>query len=141
LTKGFTGVLASGEGEAGDGVAVTGTFGVELVFPFELFSVLLGSQAATASDKSITAKSFFVMIVSIRLSGRLPLEAERRLPSSLGEWWQRAKRFMLEATLFFRQDDPRKHPQNLFRDRGRTASYPTAPAQIPACSFPAPGSS
>src|SRR5258705_12637485 len=26
-------------------------------------------------------------------------------------------------------------------DRGRTASYPTAPAQIPACSFPAPGSS
>jgi hypothetical protein len=25
--------------------------------------------------------------------------------------------------------------------RGRTASYPTAPAQIPACSFPAPGSS
>ncbi len=26
-------------------------------------------------------------------------------------------------------------------DRGRTASCPTAPAQIPACSFPAPGSS
>ena len=26
-------------------------------------------------------------------------------------------------------------------DRGRTASYPTAPAQIPACGFPAPGSS
>jgi NMT1/THI5 like len=25
--------------------------------------------------------------------------------------------------------------------RGRTASYPAAPAQIPACSFPAPGSS
>lgn len=29
----------------------------------------------------------------------------------------------------------------LRRHRGRTASYPTAPAQIPACSFPAPGSS
>jgi hypothetical protein len=26
-------------------------------------------------------------------------------------------------------------------DRGRTASYLTAPAQIPACGFPAPGSS
>ena len=26
-------------------------------------------------------------------------------------------------------------------ERGRTASYPTAPAQIPACGFPAPGSS
>jgi hypothetical protein len=26
-------------------------------------------------------------------------------------------------------------------DRGRTASYPTAPAQISACGFPAPGSS
>jgi hypothetical protein len=28
-----------------------------------------------------------------------------------------------------------------FGHRGRTASYPTAPAQIPACGFPAPGSS
>jgi diphthamide synthase subunit DPH2 len=26
-------------------------------------------------------------------------------------------------------------------ERGRTAGYPTAPAQIPACGFPAPGSS
>jgi len=26
-------------------------------------------------------------------------------------------------------------------DRGRTASYLTTPAQIPACGFPAPGSS
>jgi hypothetical protein len=28
-----------------------------------------------------------------------------------------------------------------FRHRGRTASYPTAPAQIPACGTTAPGSS
>src|ERR1022692_1251461 len=27
------------------------------------------------------------------------------------------------------------------RRRGRSASYPTAPSRIPACSFPAPGSS
>jgi hypothetical protein len=33
---------------------------------------------------------------------------------------------------------PRKGRGN---HRGRTASYPTAPAQIPACGFPAPGSS
>jgi len=26
-------------------------------------------------------------------------------------------------------------------ERGRTAGYPAAPAQIPACGFPAPGSS
>src|SRR5438034_1415117 len=33
------------------------------------------------------------------------------------------------------------HLSCFMRHRGRTASYPTAPAQIPACSFPAPGSS
>ncbi len=29
----------------------------------------------------------------------------------------------------------------MLRHRGRTASYPTTPAQIPACGIPAPGSS
>ena len=30
---------------------------------------------------------------------------------------------------------------NIMRDRGRTASYPAAPSQIPACGITAPGSS
>jgi hypothetical protein len=42
---------------------------------------------------------------------------------------------LLEETEHFRRGRQEKV------DRGRTASYPTAPAQIPACGFPAPGSS
>src|SRR5437879_6424280 len=34
-----------------------------------------------------------------------------------------------------------KSLKSLRRRRGRTAGYPSAPAQIPACSIPAPGSS
>src|SRR5262245_11239081 len=35
----------------------------------------------------------------------------------------------------------KKRQASLGAHRGRTAGYPTAPAQIPACGFPAPGSS
>src|SRR6266436_1053444 len=49
-----------GSGVAGAGVEAAG---FALLFAFELFSVPAGSQAEIVSDKSITARSFFVMIV------------------------------------------------------------------------------
>src|SRR5258708_2965413 len=49
-----------GSGETGAGVDAAG---LALLFAFELFSVPTGSQAERVSDRSITAKSFFVMII------------------------------------------------------------------------------
>ncbi len=73
LICGLSAALGSGEGATGAGVDVAGGFA--LLFEFELFSVVAGSQAASVSDRSITAKSFFVMIVSIHPFG-LSLEKE-----------------------------------------------------------------
>jgi hypothetical protein len=78
LTWGLTDELGSGETAAGVDAG-----GFAFVFPFELLSVPAGSQAAMVSDRSITAKSFFVMIVLHCLNA--PLE-ERYFSSSLGEW-------------------------------------------------------
>jgi hypothetical protein len=65
LSGGLTDALGPGDGETGAGAAGDDSAGVAgFVFPlaFELFS-LLGSQAASVSASSNTAKSFFVMIV------------------------------------------------------------------------------
>ena len=66
--------LGSGDGETGAGVdaAAAGVLGVALLLAFELLSVLAGSQAASVSDSSTIAKSFFVMIVlhSYQRSGK-----------------------------------------------------------------------
>jgi hypothetical protein len=92
LTCGFTDVLASGDGETGAGVEAAGLLAA-LLFVFELFSGL-GSQAASVNDSSTTAKSFFVIVVSIHPLS-LSLRKEGCLPSSLGEWRKAAKHFML----------------------------------------------
>src|SRR5258708_37932478 len=60
LTCDCTDALDSGDAEIGAGVDAAG---LALLFAFELFSVLPESQAERVSDRSITAKSFFVMIV------------------------------------------------------------------------------
>jgi len=63
LNCGLSAALGSGDGKTGAGVDAAGVFGVALLFVFELLSVLPGSQAASVSDRSTIAKSFFVMIV------------------------------------------------------------------------------
>jgi hypothetical protein len=72
-----------GSGDTGAGVDAVGLFGFVLLFAFELFSVLAGSQAASASDSITKARSFFVMIVlhSFERSYR-----EALVPFFGGEW-------------------------------------------------------
>src|SRR5438552_17508831 len=98
LTCGLSDALGSGDGETGAGVEVAAVFGVALLFAFELFSVLPGSQAASASDSSITAKSFFIMIALH--SFQLLLKRSAGFPSSLGEWESSAKHFMPGGIFF-----------------------------------------
>jgi hypothetical protein len=97
LTCGLSAGLGSGEGATGAGVDVAGGFA--LLFVLELFSVVAGSQAASVSDRSITAKSFFVMIVSIHPFGR-SFQKGGLIPSSLGEWEKESKHFMFPKDFF-----------------------------------------
>jgi hypothetical protein len=82
LTCGLTEALGSGDGATGAGVDAA-VFGLAL-FAFELLSVLPGSQAANVSDRSTTAKSFFVMICPPFVCAP-PKEGEL-LPFFAGEW-------------------------------------------------------
>src|SRR5436853_7912277 len=54
--------LGSGVGEAGAGVETDWFIGFVLLFAFE-FSGPLDSQAVKASDRSVTARIFFVMVI------------------------------------------------------------------------------
>jgi hypothetical protein len=81
LTCGLTDALGSGEAETGAGDDAAG---LALLFAFALVSVLAGSQAAIVSDRSITAKNFFVMIVLH--SYERSCKRSCWFPSSLGEW-------------------------------------------------------
>src|SRR6185369_7573471 len=64
------------------------------------------------------------------IASRLPLCAECGSLAELARFLRLLKE--TEHSRHWRQEEV---------ERGRTASYPTAPAQIPACGFPAPGSS
>src|SRR2546430_16814351 len=70
----------SGVGEAGAGVETVWFIGFVLLFAFEL-SGPLDSQAVKASDRSVTARIFFVMVIlhsmDVSRSGRPPSLLER----------------------------------------------------------------
>src|SRR5205814_6889803 len=72
--------LGSGVGEAGAGVETVWFIGFVLLFAFEL-SGPLDSQAVKASDRSVTARIFFVMVIlhsmDVSRSGRPPSLLER----------------------------------------------------------------